>query len=433
MDNLLHGLSGGYVPPGPSGVPTRGSASVLPTGRNFFGIDPESVPTPVAWNIGVRMADIMLKRYFEEKGEYPSEIAVVIWATDTMKTNGDDVAYILWLMGVKPVWSKSTGKVSGLSVIPLSELGRPRIDVTIRITGLFRDAYPNLIDMFNDAVDLVADLDESDEENRIRANIRAEIVENIASGLSEENARRDASIRVFGSPPGSYGAGIDLIIGTGEWDTRKDLADIYESWSSFAYGRGMYGVQKRKQFARRLSRVTATVKNMPDREHDILHMDEVFNYLGGMNAYVKQYGRQDAIYLIGDNSDPNRLGVRDVAEECRFIFRSAVLNPKYIEGLKRHGFRGAQEIAKIAEYMIGWDSTSDGIDDWMYEALAEKFILSDDKWVEEANPFAAANVIKRLFEAIDRKLWDADDEMKQRLREAYVSLEGLIEERMDWS
>lgn len=207
MTNLMDATAGRYVPPGPSGPPTRGNVKVLPSGRNFYGIDPDSVPTLTAWEIGRRMADQMLERHLDEKGRYPTEVGMVIWATDTMKTNGDDVGYILWLMGVRPVWSRAGDLVTGLEVIPLEELGRPRVDVTLRITGLFRDAYPNLVDMFNDAVDLVADLDESDEENSIRANVRRDVMEAMASGIPEDQANLDARLRVFGSPPGSYGGG----------------------------------------------------------------------------------------------------------------------------------------------------------------------------------------------------------------------------------
>ncbi len=433
LDNLMVATEGRYVPPGPSGPPTRGNVSVLPTGRNFYGIDPDSVPTVTAWEIGKRMADQMIQRHLEEKGRYPSEIGIVIWATDTMKTNGDDIGYILWLMGVRPVWSDAGDRVIGLDVIPVEELGRPRVDVTVRITGLFRDAYPNLVEMINDAVDLVADLDESDEENHLRANIRAEVAESIAAGIPEDEAIVDARLRVFGSPPGSYGGGIDHAIATGAWKTVEDLADICSTWSSYAYGHGLYGARRKEQFARRFGKVSVTVKNMPDREHDILAMDEVFEYMGGLNAFCRAYGDPEAMFLIGDDSDPDNSKLRSADEECRFIFRSKVLNPKWLEGIKVHGYRGAQELSKLAEYMIGWDGTSGSIDDWMYERFSEKFILDDEtrRWLEEKNPYALMEMLDRMHEAIDRGLWDADEDMKEKLREAYIEAEGIVEERND--
>lgn len=433
MQNLLNATSGSYVPPGPSGPPTRGNVRVLPSGRNFYGIDPDSVPTLTAWEIGRRMADQMLQRHLDERGRYPTEIGMVIWATDTMKTNGDDVGYILWLMGVRPVWSRAGDLVTGLEVIPLEELGRPRVDVTLRITGLFRDAYPNLVDMFNDAVDLVADLDETDEENSIRANVRRDVTEALASGIPEDQANIDARLRVFGSPPGSYGGGVDLAIATSAWKDTKDLADVCSTWSSYAYGHGYYGAPKREYFAKRFSKVSATIKNMPDREHDILAMDEVFEYMGGLNAFCRAYGDKDAMFLIGDDSDPDSSKLRSAKEECRFIFRSKVLNPKWLEGIKVHGYRGAHELSKLAEYMIGWDGTSDAIDDWMYERFTEKFIMDGEtrQWLEEKNPYALMEMLNRMHEAIERGLWDASDDMKERLREIFMEVEGTIEEKND--
>ena len=433
MDNFMRYLNGQYIPPGPSGAPTRGNARLLPTGRNFYGLDPDSIPTPTCWEIGRKMADQMLARVVEEKGAYPREIGMVIWATDTMKTNGDDVAYILWLMGLKPIWSKHNGQVNGLEVIPLRELGRPRIDVTIRITGLFRDAFPNLVDLFNDAVDMVAELDEGDDENYIASNFRKDMVDALSKGLSPDECRRSAISRVFGSPPGSYGAGVDIAIGTSDWKDVKDLADVYTTWSSYVYGHGMYGECRKEDFKRRFSKVSVTIKNMPDRENDIMGMDEVYNYMGGMNAFTRAYGDPDALFFIGDDSDPDRTKLRTVAEECKFIFRSKILNPKYISGLKEHGYRGAMELSSMTEFMIGWDGTSAAIDDWMYDSVVEKILMNEDtrKWLEEENPFAMMEMLNRLNEAIDRELWDASDEMKQKLRDLYLSTEEKLEEVTD--
>lgn len=433
MDSLLTAMDGRYVYPGPSGPPTRGNVKVLPSGRNFYGIDPDSVPTSTAWEIGRRMADQMLDRYRTEHGHYPHEIAMVIWATDTMKTNGDDVGYILWLMGVRPIWSKTGDLVEDLEVIPLSELGRPRIDVTIRITGLFRDAYPNLVEMFNDAVELVADLDEDDEENYIAASIRKDLVDEISKGIAHDEAIHNSKLRVFGSPPGSYGGGINLAIAASEWKTTEDLADICVTWSSYAYGRGLYGAKRPEQFKRRLSNSDVTVKNMPDREHDILAMDEVFEYMGGLNAFVKAYGKKDAMFFIGDDSDPDNSKLRTTSEECRFIFRSKVLNPKWLNGIKEHGYRGAQELSKLAEYMIGWDGTSDSIDDWMYEAYTNKFLLDEEthKWLRENNPYALLEILKRMQEAIDRGLWETSKEMRYNIKNLFLDAEEFIEEITD--
>ena len=433
MGNLMHACGGGYVLPGPSGAPTRGNADILPMGRNYYGIDPDIVPTKAAWEIGRRMADQMIERYTEAKGTYPTEIGFIIWATDTMKTNGDDVAYILWLMGVRPVWSASGGQVVGLEPVPLEELGRPRLDVTVRITGLFRDAFPNLIELIDDAAKLVEGLDEDDSDNIMAANLRKDIVENMASGMTVDEARRRASFRVFGCPPGAYGPGVNHAIESSDWKTVQDLADIYTEWSSYAYGRGTSGEAMKDEFVRRFKKVKATVKNMPDREIDLLDIDDVYGYLGGMNAFNRAYGDQEALSFMGDGSDPDRVRIRGTKEELQFVYRSKILNPKFIDGLKRHGYRGVAEIANLTEYTFGWDATSDIVDDWVYEKLTETYLFDKDtrEWMEDENPHAMMDMMNRLFEAVDRGMWNADQDTLDRMKDIYMELEGRIEELQD--
>lgn len=428
MSNLLLGLEGRYVPPGPSGAPTRGCAHLLPMGRNYYSVDPEALPTKAAWETGKTMAEQMISKYTKEKGEYPKEIGFIIWATDTMKTDGDDVAYILWLMGVKPVWSES-GRVTGLEVVPLEELGRPRLDVTVRITGLFRDAFPNLIDLIDEAVLLVSGLDEPNEDNILAANLRKDIVEYIGKGVPEDEARRKASARIFGCPPGAYGSGVTHAIEDGSWKTVQDLADIYITWAGHAYGKGLEGTMMRDEFIHRFAKVGVTIKNMPDREIDMLDTDDVYGYLGGLNAFVRAYGRSDVMSFVGDSSNPDKVRTRETAEECKFLFRSKLLNPKFIEGLKEHGFRGAAEIAKLTEHVFGWDATSDIVEGWMYEGMAERFLYDDDtrEWMMEQNPDALMKTISRLQEAIDREMWDADEETRERLRSLFMEAEGVLE------
>ncbi|MDD7423711.1 MAG: cobaltochelatase subunit CobN [Candidatus Methanomethylophilaceae archaeon] len=433
MDNMMRGCDGRYVLPGPSGAPTRGNAHILPMGRNFYGIDPDIIPPRSSWEIGRRMADQMIQRYMDEKGCYPREIGFVIWATDTMKTNGDDVAYILWLMGVRPIWSKSGGQVIGLEVIPISELGRPRIDVTVRITGLFRDTFPNLIDLIDDAVKMVAELDESEEENYLAANLRKDMVEALAEGLTVDEARRRNSVRIFGAPPGGYGPGVNHAIETGDWKTVQDLADIYIAWGSYAYGRGVTGENMKDEFVKRFSKVGVTVKNMPDREFDLLDIDDVYGYLGGMNSFVRTYGKKDAMSFIGDGSDPGKVGLRDTKDEFNYVYRSKVLNPKFIEGLKKHGYRGVSEIANLTEYTFGWDATADIVDDWVYEKLAERYLFDEDtkEWMKDENPHAMMDMMNRLIEAYDRGMWDARPETIEKLKNIFLELEERIEEVND--
>ncbi len=433
IDNALHGLDGGYVLPGPSGAPTRGNADILPMGRNYFSLDPDSVPNRSSWEIGKKMADQMIEKYVSEKGEYPREVGFVIWATDTMKTGGDDVSYLLWLMGVKPVWSKTGGQVIDLEVVPLSELKRPRIDVSINITGLFRDTFPNLIDLLDDAVKLVIDLDESDEDNALAANLRKDIVEGIAGGLSPDEARQRNSVRIFGAPPGGYGTGVNKAIETGAWNSVEDLANVYLDWCSNGYSKGDYGRKMKDEFIRRFGKVSVTVKNMPDREIDLLDCDDVYEYLGGMNAFVRAYGKKDAMTIMGDGSDPNKTKVRSTQEELRYAFRSKVLNPKFINGLKEHGYRGAAELANITEYTMAWGATSDVTEDWMYEGITDKFLLDEStrEWMMDENPYAAMNILKRLEESIERGLWNASDEYREKLEKLYMETEERIEELSD--
>ncbi len=432
MDNLTHACDGGYVLPGPSGAVTRGNAHLLPMGRNYYGIDPDTIPTPAAMEIGRKMADETIRQYIEEKGEFPREVAVVIWATDTQKTNGDDVAYILWMLGVRPV--RAVGRqVVGLEPIPLSELGRPRIDVSVRITGLFRDMFPNLIDMLDDAARIVQGLDEDEEMNAMAANVRRDIAEQTAKGIPEDEARRRCSVRVFGCPPAAYGPGINRAIATGDWKTNKDLADVCIAWGGYGYGRRMAGEKMADEFVRSMSRADLTAKNMPDNDFDILNTDDVYGFQGGLNALIRSYGGHDPMSFSGDSSDPDRLRVRETKDELNRLVRSRALNPKFIEGLKRHGYRGVIEVSTLTDIVFGWDATSDIVDDWVYQKIAERYILDEDtrEWMETENPYATKDVISRLLEAYDRGMWEADDDTIDRLKDAFIEVEGEIEGRQD--
>ncbi len=428
--NLLHGLDGGYVPPGPSGSPTRGNAHLLPTGRNFYTLDPDSIPSPASWEIGKKMADQMVERHVKEMGCYPSNVGIVVWATDTMKTGGDDIAYILWLMGLRPKWSATGGRVIGLEVIPLNELGRPRIDVTTRISGLFRDTFYNLVDMIDEGVETIASLNESEEENFIVKHLREDIQRSIREGLSSKEARSKALVRIFGDPPGEYGAGVDVLIESSKWSTTKDLADTYVTWGCHAYGRAWKGEKLPDSFRNRICSMDVTVKNHEDREFDLLDIDDDYGYLGGMNSVIREYTGRKPLSIMGDSSDPQRLRTRTLEEESKFVFRSRVLNPKWLEGLKQHGFRGAQELSKLTEYVLGWDATSDIIEPWMYESLTEHFLLNEEnrKWIEESNPYALREMAGRLLEAIERGLWDASEEMRERLGQIFLDAESVLEE-----
>ncbi|MGB3907517.1 MAG: cobaltochelatase subunit CobN [Methanomethylovorans sp.] len=427
--NLLRGADGHYVPPGPSGAPTRGNAHLLPTGRNFFSIDPTLIPTPSAWEVGKKLADQMVARYIEEEGCYPENVGVVVFATDTMKSGGDDIAYVLWLMGLRPVWSARGGVVTGIEVIPPAELGRPRVDVTLRITGLFRDAFPNLIHMIDDGVKMIAALDETEEENYLLKHLRRELIDSIKAGMSEEQAHERAMIRIFGCPPGTYGVGVGELVESSKWDSKEDLANMYVAWGGHAYGRDFKGEKMPELFRMRLSQLDVTVKNHISREIDILDNDDDYMYHGGMISCVKAFGNKDPLSMVGDSSDPDRPRSRKVDEEGRFVFRSRVLNPRWLEGLKRHGYRGAQELSILVDYAFGWDATADMMDDWMYQSLAERFLFDEEtkQWIEENNPYALRQMAGRLLEAVQRGMWDADQETVQKLTDIYMEGEDMLE------
>ncbi len=433
LTNILRALGGEFILPGPSGCPNRGRAQILPTGRNFYSIDPDGIPWNSSWETGSAMAEQMVDRCVKDGGTYPRTVAVVLWATDTMKTGGDDVAYILRLMGLRPVWAEYGGRVKDLEVIPLSELKRPRVDVVLRISGLFRDTFPNLVELIDRGADRIAALDEEDEDNALAAHLRRDVADAIASGVPADEARRAASVRIFGDAPGQYGCGVSDAVETGEWETVGDLADIYVKHGCYVYGSGLQGEARPDLFRKRLGETEVTVKNHNTRAVDMLDMDDDMDSLGGLNAAVEAVRGTKPVSFMGDSSDTRNLKLRTAAEEIRFVYRSKVDNPKWLEGLKRHGFAGAKELSKLFVFTLGWSATSGIADGRMYRDLAERFVLDGDtrEWVKDENPYAMTEMLKRLDEAMERGFWDASDEMKEKLKEVYMEFEERIEEITD--
>jgi cobaltochelatase CobN len=425
----LSGCQGGYVPAGPSGSITRGMADILPTGRNFYSVDPRAVPTAASWEVGVTLADALLARYLKEEGKYPESVGIVIWATDTMKTKGDDIAEILYLMGVKPVWEKSSGRVIGVEAIPLEVLKRPRIDVTMRISGLFRDTFPVVVHHLDAAVELAARLKEPLDQNFIAKHVETEVAEETGKGTDTVKAREEACYRIFGDRPGAYGCGVSEAIDSKNWKDQKDLSDIYVNWGSYAYTRKTYGLQVPEQFKRCLSKINATVKNQDSREYDILDGDDWYDAHGGLINAVKIVGGKAPRSYCGDSSDPKRVKVRSTTEETCHVFRSRLLNPKYIEGMKRHGYQGAADLSRTMDFVFGWDATVEAVEDWMYEELAKKYVFDKamQEWLKDVNPYALQNMVERLLEAINRNMWQAPEDMKKELQKLYLNVEGLLE------
>lgn len=430
IDASLKGFDGRYVAAGPSGAPTRGQADVLPTGRNFYSVDPQKIPTPAAWKVGVSLGDALVERYLEEKGEYPRSIGIILFGGATMRSGGDDLAEIFYLMGVRPVWQKGSGYVKGVEIIPANELKWSRLDIAPRISGFFRDAFPLLVDRIDDAVRMVSALNEPLETNLLRRNVLSDAELYRKEGMSEDEAMREATFRVFGCPPGTYGAGVEELIESKNWESQADLADNYVRYSSHAYGRGSYGKQKPATFRRMLSRMDATVKNEDTREYDMFSCTDYYNYYGGLITAAKNERGELPFAFVGDSSDPDRVKVRTTFEEAKHIFRSRLLNPKWLDGLKRYGYKGAGDISKMMDVILGWDATAEVVDDWMYDRVAQKYVLDEEmkRWMQEVNPYARQNILDKLLEAASRGMWNASDEMKERLQEEYLETEGEIEE-----
>jgi cobaltochelatase CobN len=349
-----------------------------------------------------------------------------------MRSQGDDIAEIYYLMGLRPVWLES-GIVDGLEVVPLSELGRPRIDVTPRISGFFRDSFPNLVERLDEAVQIVAALKEPPESNFIRRHVYKDLEDYRAQGMSEGEAWREATFRLFGCPPGTYGAGVDILIESKRWETQADLADIYVRFSGHAYGKGSYGLTRPDTFRRNLARMDVTVKNDDSREFDMLSCTDYYNYYGGLITAAKNERGEYPLALIGDGSDPERIKMRSTFEEAKHVLRSRLVNPKWLAGVKRHGYKGAGDISHMMDAVLGWDATAEIIDDWMYEKVAKTYALDPamTEWMKKVNPHALQNILDKLLEAVSRGMWEAGEDMEKQLRDAYLEIEGELEEWSD--
>ncbi|MEU2259002.1 cobaltochelatase subunit CobN [Streptomyces sp. NPDC019645] len=422
LDHAVHALNGGFVPAGPSGSPLRGLVNVLPTGRNFYSVDPKAVPSRLAWETGQALADSLLERYRTDNGSWPTSVGLSLWGTSAMRTAGDDVAEALALLGVRPVWDDASRRVNGLEPVPLAELGRPRIDVTLRISGFFRDAFPHVIGLLDDAVRLAASLDEPADENFVRAHTQAD--------LAEHGDERRATTRIFGSRPGTYGAGLLQLIDSRDWRTDADLAEVYTVWGGYAYGRGLEGRAAREEMETAYRRIAVAAKNTDTREHDIADSDDYFQYHGGMVATVRALRGSAPEAYIGDSTRPETVRTRTLVEETSRVFRARVVNPKWIEAMRRHGYKGAFELAATVDYLFGYDATTGVVADWMYDRLAEAYVLDPEnrEFLQQANPWALHGIAERLLEAESRGMWEKPDPaVVEALRQVFLETEGDLE------
>ncbi len=421
ISNLLRGLAGRRVQAGPSGAPTRGRLDVLPTGRNFYSLDNRTLPTPAAWNLGKRSAEALLTRHFQDSGQHLVSAALSAWGTANMRTGGDDIAQAMALIGVKPVWDPASWRVTGFETISPAVLGRPRVDVTLRISGLFRDAFPAQIELLDKAIQAVGALDEPDSDNPVAARMRREAMALAAAGVAEDEARHLSRQRIFGAKPGAYGAGLQALIDEGIWDSRSDLAAAFVTWGAYAYGAKADGIGMEETFRRRLAAVEAVIHNQDNREHDLLDSDDYYQFEGGLSAAVETAsGRKPAVYH-NDHSRPERPVVRTLEEEVARVMRSRVVNPKWIAGIKRHGYKGAFEIAATVDYMFAFAATADAVKSHHFDLAFDAYIADDDTraFIAENNPHALKEIAARLEEAIARGLW------QPRLNSTYDRLREL--------
>ncbi|MEU6516406.1 cobaltochelatase subunit CobN [Streptomyces sp. NPDC046978] len=422
IGHILKALDGGYVPAGPSGSPTRGLVNVLPTGRNFYSVDPKAIPSRLSWEVGQSLADSLVARYLSDTGAYPQSVGLTVWGTSAMRTQGDDIAEILALLGCRPVWDDASRRVTGFAIVPLAELGRPRIDVTVRISGFFRDAFPHVVGLIDDAVRAVAELDEPAEQNFVRAHADED--------TAAHGDRRRATARIFGSKPGAYGAGLLPLIDARNWRSDADLAEVYAVWGGYAYGRGLDGRAARGDMETAFRRIAVAAKNVDTREHDLVDADDYFQYHGGMVAMVRHLTGASPEAYVGDSAVPDQVKTRTLGEETHRVFRARVVNPRWMAAMRRHGYKGAFEMAATVDYLFGYDATAGVVDDWMYEKLSAEYVFDAENqdFMKKSNPWALRGITERLLEAAERGLWaEPDADTLERLRATYLELEGDLE------
>ncbi|EKT4455305.1 cobaltochelatase subunit CobN [Pseudomonas sp. CJQ_7] len=419
MHGLLAALAGRFVPAGPSGAPSRGRLDVLPTGRNFYTVDVRNLPTTTAWRLGFASASLILERHLQDHGDHLRQLGLSVWGTATMRTGGDDIAQAMALMGVRPVWATGSQRVDDFEILPLSLLDRPRVDVTLRVSGFFRDAFGNLIRLFDAAVQAVAALDEPDDLNPLAARVRSERAALQAQGVDAEQAARQAGWRVFGAKPGAYGAGVQNAIDGRLWNSRDDLAEVYLNHGGYAYGGSDDGTPARAQFAQRLAKVQAVLQNQDNHEHDLLDSNDYYQFQGGMLVASETLSGAVVASYHGDHSQADRPRIRTLKEELNRVIRARALNPKWIDGVKRHGYKGAFEMAATVDNLFAFDATTHLIDDHHYQGLADAYVLdpATRDFMREHNPEALRDLTERLLEAQQRGLWQAPGDYREALEE----------------
>ena len=424
IDSLVRALHGEFIEPGP-GADIIQNPDILPTGRNTHAINPYGVPSAAAYARSEAVANSLLDRYRNENGRYPEAMALVLWGLDNIKTQGEGVAQALWLLGTRPV-RDALNRATNIEAIPLADLGRPRIDVVMTVSGIFRDLFSPTVQLLDKAVRLVAQLDEPLELNYVRKHVSQQ-VEQDRCDLDE------AAVRVFSNAPGNYGTNVNFMVMDSQWEREETLGDLFVTRKCFAYGRdskgrAIEGREARVAMDRALARVEATYQNIDTFEIGLTDVDHYFEYLGGVSKAVEKRAKaRPAIYL--SDSLSREVKIRSLEETVRLETRAKTLNPKWYEGMLKHGFRGVAEIENHVSNTFGWSATADAVDDWVYTEVANTFLF-DEQMLErlrELNPHSVHLLAQRLLEANGRGYWEVDQGMIERLREISRNLEDQLE------
>ena len=424
LDSLVRALRGEFIEAGP-GADIVQNPGILPTGRNTHAINPYAVPSAVAFARGEEVANSLLDRYRSENGRYPQAMALVLWGLDNIKTQGEGVAQAFWLLGVRPV-RDAMNRTTSVSVIPIEELGHPRIDVVMTVSGIFRDLFSPTVQLLDKAVRLVASLDEPAEQNFVRKHV-LEQIERDSCDLDE------AAVRVFSNAPGNYGTNVNFMVMDSQWDQEETLGDLFVTRKCFAYGRdskgrSLEGLEARVAMDKALSRVEATYQNIDTFEIGLTDVDHYFEYLGGVSKAVEKRAKsRPAIYLSDSLSRDSK--IRSLEETVRLESRAKTLNPKWYEGMLKHGFRGVAEIENHVSNTFGWSATADAVDDWIYSEVANTFLFDESmlERLRDLNPHSAHSLVRRLLEANGRGYWDAEESVLDKLRDISRSLEDQLE------
>ena len=424
MDSLLRALRGEFIEPGP-GADIVQNPDILPTGRNTHAINPYGVPSAAAFARSEAVANSLLDRYKKENGRYPEAMALVLWGLDNIKTQGEGVAQSLWLLGVRPV-RDALNRTTSVEAIPLAKLGRPRIDVVMTVSGIFRDLFSPTVQLLDKAVRLVAHLDEPLDQNYVRKHVLQQVEQDACD-------TDDAAVRVFSNAPGNYGTNVNFMVMDSQWESEETLGDLFVTRKCFAYGRdskgrGFEGREARLAMDRALSRVEATYQNIDTFEIGLTDVDHYFEYLGGVSKAVEKRAQARPVIYLSDTLSRD-VKIRTLEETVRLETRAKTLNPKWYEGMLKHGFRGVAEIENHVSNTFGWSATADAVDDWIYSEVANTFVFDESmlERLRDLNPHSVHSLVQRLLEANGRGYWDVDDGVLQRLREIARNLEDQLE------